>query len=266
MAADGTYDGWGELTEFELTNPYHWKMNVLASIRDICDPASENPSFHVAATIHGSSLTDRQIDVLSIYGYVIRLGSGAKSPHSPIVVSRFVDFAADGIEYMDQAVERAHYEISAALNSNQHIFAVHAMAEDEWYDCEMCREDTLNEHTSAPTGEFVLDAPPRTGNRRSALRFLENLPEDLMGKRVTMNVEGCWATTSFVHETMLEVVIRRNADRLTFVGASNEFSELAYFCAKDDDTLLKRVFLGDSEVVAPAESHSEDIINTLDWC
>jgi hypothetical protein len=262
--SDETYNGWGELTEFYLTNPLNWKLNVIGSIREMHDPTLNNPSFHVAVTVHGRSFTDKQIDLLSVFGYVIRLGAGSKSPHDPVVVSRFVDLVADGVEYLDQAVERAHYEVSALLEAGQDIFAVHAMTEERWDECEACREDTLNERVPAPSDEFVLDAPPRTGNRRSTLRFLENLPADLTGKRVTVNVEGCWATTSFVHETMLGVVTHRNADRLTFVGASNEFAELAHFCAKDDDTLLKRVFLGESEIIAPDESDSEDILDTLD--
>lgn len=143
--SDETYDGWGELSDFELTNPLNWKLNVIGSIREMHDPTLDNPSFHVTLTVHGRSLTDYQIDVLHIYGYVIRLGDGSKSPHNPIVMSRFFDFATDAVEYLDQAVERAQYEVSATLENGQHIFAVHAMAEDKWDDCEMCRENTIHE-------------------------------------------------------------------------------------------------------------------------
>lgn len=113
---------------------------------------------------------------------------------------------------------------------------------------------------------FVLSAPERTGNRSSTRHLLAALPEDLAGKQVSVHVEDCWATTSFVHETMLEVVTRRNADRLTFEGASATFAELAYFCAKDDDVLLKRVWLGDVPVAAPnaSEVTGDDILVLLD--
>ena len=121
-------------------------------------------------------------------------------------------------------------------------------------------------HIVVTANGFVLSAPERAGNRTSTRHLLTGLPEDLTGKRVTVDVEDCLATTSFAHEVMLEVVARRNADRLTFEGASDTFAELAYFCAKDDDVLTKRVWLGDVPVAAPdaSEITDDDILVLLD--
>ena len=139
--SDEHSDDWGDWGDpDDSQSDWQWVQNVIYWIRYLHTPP--DPGFHVAVSIHGSPLSERQIDLLSILGYAIRLGGGTMAPHSPIVAARFVDLTTDGVTTMSEAVEYATAEISIVLNEgSQRIFAVHAMDEERWDECEQCRDD-----------------------------------------------------------------------------------------------------------------------------
>jgi hypothetical protein len=58
------------------------------------------------------------------------------------------------------------------------------------------------------------------GSRSADREFLTQLPADLTGCTVQIRCTDTWPTTSFVDETIVEVLERRGAAHLTFSDVS----------------------------------------------
>ena len=82
------------------------------------------------------------------------------------------------------------------------------------------------------TGRNVsLTAPKRMGSRSADREFLTQLPADLTGCTVQIRCTDTWPTTSFVDETIVEVLERRGAAHLKFSDVSPHLADLAAFSA-----------------------------------
>ena len=91
------------------------------------------------------------------------------------------------------------------------------------------------------TGRNVsLTAPKRMGSRSADREFLTQLPADLTGCTVQIRCTDTWPTTSFVDETIVEVLERRGAAHLTFSDVSPHLADLAAFSA-DHREVTKQV-------------------------
>ena len=133
------WDGLGDVSDlFPI-----WKFihRIQDAIVEMYRP--QDPAFYVKVTIHGESMDDIQIDYLSEFGYIVRLGNGSVEPHSPIVATRFISFNEDGVSSMGEAVDHAITEISTVLKNTQNISGVHVMEEEAWDRCEQC-QDSFN--------------------------------------------------------------------------------------------------------------------------
>lgn len=106
-----------------------------------------------------------------------------------------------------------------------------------------------------------LQAPPAMGSRKSARAFVDHLPANLSDVKVSINVAGCLPTVSFVHEIMLEVVSRRDADRLSFIGASDFVRELICYAA-DGAEFFGRVCFEDESGYC-VSVHAEEILTEM---
>jgi IS1 family transposase len=65
------------------------------------------------------------------------------------------------------------------------------------------------------------------GSRSADREFLTQLPADLTGCTVQIRCTDTWPTTSFVDETIVEVLERRGAAHLTFSDVSPHLADLA---------------------------------------
>lgn len=132
----GEWDGLGEINQHLPA----WKFihRIQDSIVDMYKP--HDPAFYVRVTIHGKPIDNIQIDHLSEFGYIIRLGNGSVEPHNPIVATRFISLNDDGVASLGEAVDRAVAEISTVLKDTQNINGVHVMEEEFWDNCEECQD------------------------------------------------------------------------------------------------------------------------------